>query len=403
MRERARPWCWLLIAALLWATVTPSARTQTPPPFTFSDSFEYTFGQQITFSIQASAPQEITSITLYLEFEGVDLPEPHPVALEPGPEVQAGVQRDLRLTPFSPFGEIAYWWEIRDAVGNSLTTDRATFQYLDNRFEWQTLTSDHVRVHTVVDDAVYAQSALNVAQTALERIEQELETPSPEQIDIFVYPSTSDLRAAMEISGRGWAGGQARPELGVALVAIPHDDGAFLRMERDIPHELTHLLVYEAVGSAGYGYVPPWLSEGLATVNEAQPDPALEVVLEEARAEGRLIPLDELCIPFPASRDAALLSYAQSASLVRYIRGQHGNSGLRALLAAYADGASCEGGVMRALSISQTQLEVAWRAHLSGLSAWTLWISDNAPWLLLWGISLLLALPMVGSLRRRAH
>jgi hypothetical protein len=116
-----------------------------------------------------------------------------------------------------------------------------------------------------------------------------------------------------------------------------------------------------------------------------------------------LIPLVDLCDPFPANPDVALLSYAQSASIVRYIRDRYGGSGIRALLTAYADGAGCEGGVIQALNTTPERLDLDWRANLVGLSGWTLWLSENTPWLLLWALSLILALPMAGAgiLRRR--
>ena len=204
------------------------------------------------------------------------------------------------------------------------------------------------------------------------------------------------------MAGRSWAGGQARPELGVILVAIPDDNRALSRMERDIPHELTHLVLYSVAGAEGYRHVPAWLDEGLATASELRPDPTLEVILDQAQAEGRLLPLTAICPPFPTDQERALLAYAQSASMVRTVQERYGNAGIRDLLAAYADGAGCESGVERGLGITAHQLERTWRADLMGLSGWMAWLSDNAAPLLLWGIGLILALPMAAVFRRRS-
>ena len=173
-------------------------------------------------------------------------------------------------------------------------------------------------------------------------------------------------------------------------------------MERDIPHELTHLIVYSVMGPEGYRHVPAWLDEGLATANELRPDPALEVALNQARAEGQLLPLTALCPPFPTDPEAALLAYAQSASLVRTVRDRYGNTGIRDLLAAYADGAGCEGGIERGLGITAHQFERLWHADLVGLSGWIVWLSENAAPLLLWVIGLVLALPMAMVFRRQS-
>ncbi len=390
------------VGLLLLASLLPARAQEQPPIQVVRAWVEYAFGQQATFSIEVSASAGIEGLYLYLQKEGDARVEVVPVPFsESEPTVQASFQRDLRFSPFPPFGQVVWWWEVRDRAGHQQITDPLAFQYVDNRFEWQAGAAGPVRVHAVTDDPVYLRAALDIAQASLARIGQGLGGPLPEALDVYLYPSLMDLRAALEMGGREWMGGQARPELGVVLVAIPYDDEFVARMEREIPHELTHLLLYQAVGPEGYPYVPAWLNEGLATASETRPDPTLDALLEKARVEGRLIPLAELCAPFSSDPEKALLSYAISSSLVKYIQGRYGWTGIRSLLSAYADGASCEGGVVQVLGINLGQLELAWKAHLMGLSGWATWLSENKAWLFLWGLSLLLALPMAGLGRTR--
>jgi len=386
----------LLLAFLLFSP--PSAVTAGPtpfqePPITVGEaSVTYTFGQQAVFSIQATASTDITALYLYIQSAGNERVEVTSVPVDPSPSVQATFTRDLRLFPFPPFGTVNWWWEVRDAGGHQLTTPISTFRYEDNRWNWSSRTAGPITVYSPVDDPPYMQAALDIAAASLERISRSLNAPVPEKVDIYLYPSLADLQAALRMAGRAWMGGQARPELGAILVAVPHDGGYMAQMEQEIPHELTHLLVYRLAGPEGYRYIPAWLNEGLATANETRPDPNLDSLLERARGEGRLIPIRDLCFPFSTDPAEALLSYAESGSLVRYIRQQYGDSGIRSLLLAYADGADCEAGVQRALHITLDQLERAWRADLSGVGKWVVWIADNAPGLALWGLSLLLAL-----------
>jgi hypothetical protein len=100
-----------------------------------------------------------------------------------------------------------------------------------------------------------------------------------------------------------------------------------------------------------------------------------------ARKNGTLIKLDALCGAFPADAGQAELAYAESESLVRYIRDQHGATDLAALLAAYADGVSCDGGVQRVLHLSLSQLEEAWLRDKINLDPATLRLSQLTPWL----------------------
>jgi len=196
-------------------------------------------------------------------------------------------------------------------------------------------------------------------------------------------------------------GGQAHPELGVIVVAIPFKEGYTSRMMRYIPHEITHLLVYQTVTPTGYRYVPAWLDEGLATANERLPTPEYAMALEEARVAGELIPLENLCVPFSPDSHTALLAYAQSGSVVRFIRERYGAEGIRALLAAYTNGASCARGVQEALGVSLSGLETAWRASLEPQAPWRAWVEQIDVWIGLWLLSLLVSVPMIGGLRRR--
>ncbi|MGQ9466941.1 MAG: peptidase MA family metallohydrolase [Anaerolineae bacterium] len=362
------------------------------PPITVKEAaVTWTFGQQAVFSIQAAASTDITALYLYIQSAGNERVEVTAVPVDPSPSVQANFTRDLRLFPFPPFGTVNWWWEVRDAEGHQLTTLPSAFRYEDNRLKWFQRTSGPVAVYGTVDDPQYLQAALDIAAASLERIARSLNASVPEKVDIYLYPSLADLQAALRMAGRAWMGGQARPELGVILVAVPYDGGYVAQMEQEIPHELTHLLVYHLAGPEGYRYIPAWLNEGLAMANQARPDPNLDSLLERARGEGRLIPIRDLCFPFSTDPAEALLAYAESGSLVRYIRQQYGDSGLRTLLRAYADGADCDGGAQRALHVSLDQLERAWRADLSGRGKWMVWIADNSAGLALWGLSLLLS------------
>ncbi|RME37481.1 MAG: hypothetical protein D6793_04125, partial [Thermoflexia bacterium] len=389
----------VLFLALFWRSGKPVAGMealpqQTSPITVTAAAVEYHFGQQAVFIVEASAPAGIAALYLYLQKMGDDRVEVISLPTEGGASVRATFPRDLRLFPFPPFGEVRWWWEIRDNAGHTLTTNPSVFRYTDNRFDWFCRTVAPITACATRDDPPYLQAALDIAAASLNRIGHSLRVSPPDRVEIYLYPSLSDLRAALEMAGREWMGGQARPELGVVLVAVPHDDAFVAQMEREIPHELTHLLVYRLTGPQGYPHIPAWLNEGLAMANQARPDPSLEAILEEARRRGNLIPLEGLCPPFPSDPETALLAYAQSGSLVRYIRQQYGDSGIRALLAAYADGAGCAAGIRRALQISPEQLERAWRADLAGLSGWVHWLSENRTALLLWGLSLLLAIPI---------
>jgi hypothetical protein len=169
-------------------------------------------------------------------------------------------------------------------------------------------------------------------------------------------------------------------------------------MKRDIPHELTHLLVFQATG-AGYARVPRWLDEGLASANEELAQPAYQLALESAFHEGRLISLETLCAPFSADAGEAQLAYAESLSVAQFIRNRY-PEGIRKLLGAYAGGATCSGGVEQALGHTLGALELMWRASLGPQGAWLTLAHSIGAWALL-AVVVSLALVPLAFVRRK--
>mgnify|MGYP001122199569 CR=1 FL=1 len=394
-----------MIAGLVLALVLlPAASACAAGGITVVESrASYSFAQQVTFTLRATSDAEITQVYLFFRATGDERAESVSVPIEPAREISVNHVHDPRRFPLPPFATITFWWRIEDAAGNTLATEPQQFEYTDNRFRWEQLSADGLTVHWIEGhgDPPFGQAALDIAMASLEEISAELHAPVPESITIYIYDAQHNLKAAMTLAGRNWVAGQAHPELGAVVAAIPYEEGYMSRMMRYIPHEITHLLVYQAVTPAGYRYVPEWLDEGLATANERWPTPEYAMVLEEARTEGQLLPLKDLCVPFSPDAPTAFLAYAQSGSVVRFIREQYGAEGIRTLLAAYANGASCAGGVQEALGVSLNGLETAWRASLEPQAPWRAWVEQVGIWVGLWLLSLLVAVPMIGGLHRR--
>ncbi len=396
----------IAIIAILYIAVTAPVRpaqAQTGIVVQTPDA-DYSFGQRITFYLQASSEATINQANLFLRVQGQTDVTALSIPFEPGPQVSIAYAHSLAGQNLPPFAFVTYWWEVHDEAGRRQRSEEKQLYYADNRYDWDDIAGQwkeaRLVVHWVHGDVSFGQAALNVAIKALNDIAWELRAPLPDDVQIYVYPSEEELRSALSLGGYNWAGGQARPELGVILAGIPDSPAAPGEMERLIPHELTHLLIYEAAGRR-LGRVPPWLDEGLATLNELRPDPDRQALLEQAEEQGTLIPLEALCAPFPADVEAARLAYAQSASVVSFLREEYGSRVIRELLAAYADNATCEAGVSRVLDKRLGGLDAAWRADLTRQGQLSIALNDSTLWLALWLLTVLLAAPLVGVLRRR--
>lgn len=371
-----------------------------------TNSIEYSFAQQVTFTLEATSDTEISQVHLFFRATYQEETEKKRVALErPSREIKVEHTHDLQRYPLPPFADIEFWWQVVDAAGNQYKTSTERFKYTDNRFQWEELEGKGITIHWMEGqgDPAFAQTALDIAQASVKDIQAELRGPVSVPLDIFIYDSERTLEAAMILTGREWIGGQARPELGVVVIAVPPEQGYTSRLKRYVPHEITHLLIYQLTKPEGYENVPDWLNEGLATTNERLPTPEYDLALQEAHEAGQLLPLAELCVPFSPNPGTAMLSYAQSASVVAFIRDEYGAEGIRKLLSAYANGASCRSGVEEALDVSFHKLEQDWRTSLEPGARWRTRLDPIGIWVGLWVLSLLLAVPMIGGIRRRGE
>ncbi len=389
-----------LVGLLLWRA-TVLAQEDKPV-----SSHVYAYGETATFTLTFPTEPRPTEARLYLRVSG-QAPYAFSAFLE---ATSVTVVRDLVVTPLPPFAEVTYWWDYVASDAQRLETEAQTFTYLDNRFTWQTASESGISVHWIVGERPQMIQALDVALNALAEMHWTLQTnPSP-QVDIYIYPSQQDMQSAMQIAGFEWAGASVYPELGVILVAVPPTREGLLNMDRDIPHELTHAVLYDTLGAQGYASLPTWLNEGLAAHFEARPSPDYAVTLATSHQAKTLIPITELCAPFPDDANLALLAYAESASFVNFLRQTYGWSSVRDLLFAYADGMGCSTGAQKTLNMELSQLDWNWRvwlenrathtAETSFRGAMTILLRDTGPWLLLFAALLLPGIILIAVDRR---
>jgi hypothetical protein len=304
------------------------------------------------------------------------------------------------VLPLPAFTQVDYWWEVQDQAPNPVTTPPQAFQYLDNRFNWQTRSQPPLTVHWYDANAAFGQMALSAAVTGLTQANLALRIDEPASMDLYIYADTVDAQEVLQPTGHLWTEGRTDPGLNLAIVTVAPGLEANRDLERELPHEVMHLLLAQRLG-AGYARLPNWLNEGLAVMNQAQPDPGFAQALTQARDTHTLFPLANLCGPFPADLTQAQLAYAESESVVRYIRRHYPADSLIKLLDAYAQGATCEAGVAQGLGLPQAELEQAWQADLAAAAP----ASPLLPWVIFSAVVLLgggvLALLTLGGLKPR--
>lgn len=314
------------------------------------------FGQAIHFDLIAEADTPISQASLFFRAEAMDDTFTVDLPIAAAENVVAlSYTADLSSIHLNPFTTISYWWRLKTAVGDPIDIPVQTLRYEDDRFGWQTMSDGDVTVHWVGDEAAMGQLALDIAAESQPRLAAILPPPNP--INLYIYPTAADLRAALQLTGQQWVGAHADPALGVLLLSAANSRTAAADLRQSIPHEMSHHALYQTMPSAAF---PVWFDEGLASLMESVPDAGYAVVLETAVSTQTRIPIADLCTTFPTDSQQTILAYAESASFMRHIQAAYGNEAISRLITAYGDGADCFSGVEDAFGVSLAEVEAGW-------------------------------------------
>lgn len=351
----------------------------------------YQFGEQVTFQAEIHTTQPIDSVVIYITPAG-QATVWQTADLSAGLRIEQSV--DARQLNLRPFSSATYRYQVNLTSGESINSPEHSFRYEDNRFAWQSLDGSDFVVYWYGRDPSFGQAVLNIARQGLQRAQTILDLPAPQPLKIYVYASSRELQSALQLNNQPWVAGHASPDLHQLLISIPTGPEQKLELERQVPHELMHILQYQQVGDK-YRQQPVWLLEGMASIAELYPNPEYNYVLTTSAANHDLLPISSLCASFPRESSGAYKAYAQAESFVRFLHQTYGSSGLLALMRQYDDGLGCEEGLAAAFGQGMPQLEYRWKQEMLGINAAGLALNNLSPYL---AVMLVLAAPAVLSL-----
>ena len=359
------------------------------------------FGEEIRFRVQVESPDPIKEVFVLFRDVREENTRVYAMSLE-GEEYF--YRYDASDNFLHPFAELSLSFLVRLENGEEFESKKYSYAYTDNRFGWQTREDGNLRVHWSDGDESFGQAALDAARNGVEKIASFFAVDVSEPLDIYIYASPADLQNALFLGGENWVAGHADPGLGTVFVSVAPGSQQKIAMQRQIPHELAHVLLYRYVGD-GYNRLPIWLLEGIATLAELYPNPDYDLALERAVGQHSLIPISDLCQPFSRDASQAFLSYAESVSFTRYLRETYGASKLDALIGVYADGVACDVGAERVYGQSLLYLDARWQEAALGANLFGVALRASAPYFLI--LAIFLAYPaaqiFIGRRQRENH
>jgi hypothetical protein len=382
-----------IVPIIIFAVFQPAHAQETAKTLVVSDlGISYQFGDFITFQATLNPPSPISEAFLLFRAEGEPTTRVLPLTVEA--DGKTTLRYDMKQSPVRPFAIIHFLYRVKLQTGEELNSEESIINYEDNRFPWQSISTNDLTVHWYAGDISFGQSAVDVAERGLKQSSALLLVGAAKPINIYIYASSTDLQTALEIGGMPFVDGHASPDLHLALVVIAPGPEQGLEMDRKIPHELAHILTYDLTQDR-YNRLPIWLQEGVATQVELAANPDYPRALALASEKKTLIPMADLCGSFPQEAGRAFLAYAEAESFTNYLIKKYGQTGLLALTKAYGDGLDCGQGAQHALGQPLSQLETDWRASTLGENAGMTALINLFPYLAILGV--LLAVSMINA------
>jgi len=376
----------LILAALAFVPIHNQAQADELVEVV-DQSVEYSFGEEITFQIEYESNKPIESITLSIHAPGLPT---FVGAVSIPAEGEGYFVYAVSDRPLPAFSNINYDYQFILKSDEIVESPDYEFTYLDNRYNWQELIDEPFKIYWYEGEITLAQEVLDAAlHGQTKTLEMLMQPPDLQSIVIFIYSSAEEMQSSLAAVGQTWVSGYADPARGSVVVALPPAVDQPLEIQRLIPHEVAHILLYRFLG-AEFSYLPAWLNEGFASQVEIYSLPENKLILERAYEGRDLIPFLHLCQAFPTDPELARLAYAQSDALVEYIQQEYGLPGLQSLIYAYDQGVSCERGVEMAYGISLQTLDQNWQRDTFAQGTLRLYI------FLLGGLLLVLILALGG-------
>jgi len=367
----------LLLVVVLASNPMPVSATATMPEI--DQEVTYRFAEELEFHLEITGEAMPEEIWLFVQPMGLGIATFKVEPAATGSSTFTVTPAQLLLKPFST---VSYWYQLIYSDASEIFTEETVFYYVDNRVEWQHLSSSQFEVFWQEGDRSFGTAALTIAQQAWEDLAADFSSVPATPMLVYLYPTSQDLQEALALGNMTWVAGHADPAVNAVLVSVSPGPEQRLEMLREIPHELAHIFTYISLQD-GYEQQPFWLLEGLASLAELTENENYSQALTEAANTNSLQPFESLCGRFPSEQEAIVLAYAQSQSFTAYLQSEYGQDKLQDLMEAYGEGLSCTAGFNRTYGISLSHAQADWQQAVFGSSAILLGWQALAPYLLL--------------------
>jgi Peptidase MA superfamily len=355
----------VVLVGFLWACFAVPTANAASPDFG-TPTIEGSFGKDLI----AAQPVTLDAAPDRVEVLVKTAEDAPPLVAEVPPPSRPGFRRfEYTIAspegPFLPNTPVVVRWRITTNGTASLSPEVRTV-IKDDRFDWQTVSGDVVRVHWYEGDRAFGERALQIGERAMKETADLLGVTEDRPVDFFIYADQDSFYDALGPGTRENVGGQANADIRTLFAHIPPSAIDDPWVDNVVPHELVHLVFDTAVDNP-YHFPPRWLNEGLAVYLSVGYSADDRSAVEDAARNGDLIPLDGLTGQFPTSAYRFGLAYSESVSSVDFFVRTHGRDALIQLIRSYAGGRTDDEAFTAAIGMDVAAFNDAWMADLGAV------------------------------------
>ena len=348
--------CILLLALLAFSHVSASE-----PIRVLSETVINQFPDGILFSLSVESDLEIQEIDIVYStaygsgYNHMDFQRGKNVNASFFLRTKSGGEHQSFFTP--PGAVIIYHFEIFD--GKILyKTNEKHFVYLDQQFQWESISKEQVTVYFYGPVLKRADVVLTASLLAIERMSPVLGLKEIKPINIVMYNHYRHMIKALPFSSQSSregliTEGEAFTKMRVLLVL-----GSDSETEGIASHEITHILVEDAAGNS-YPLIPSWLNEGLAEYGNIIPSETYTNALEYGYMTRRLQPLFALNA-FSGTPNDIVIAYGKSRNVIYYLINIYGKDKMAAMFFKLNQGFSLDQAMVETYGFNTNGLEQRW-------------------------------------------
>lgn len=320
-----------------------------------SDKQSTSFSENVSFDLKLEGQDQIIRVTLHYRIVPSEIWNFTHLDFVPSENIETTIKIETSGAKYLPPGvEFEYFYTILDSAGIALDTTLQRFQYMDDRFEWQSRKAGPITLLYHNLDESWVTRVANQVTGSLSDLSALLETDFAEGATGVIYNKISEATQAFPFQSQAATQeplfrGFAFPEQAI-FVGVGFDAGLII-------HESAHLLLDEALSSAGGGVLPSWVNEGFATYAGREGEPRRPV--PPLGIDPNLISLRHMSV-MPSNPESIEFFYVKAGSVVGFLVEEYGDQAFRNFLTNFNSGQGTEVSLESAYGFGVDELDSKW-------------------------------------------